>query len=88
MAISVDEEKITCLKCLLREAINSIKELQKYKQFGNFDAMSASREADKVVSKINSELGEGLRGNSFGLGIIFGLILTIVGIFLYFKFVG
>ena len=86
MNTPVDAEKITYLKNLLREAKSSIQELQKYQRPDSVDASLASKEANKVLYKINSELGEGLKSDNLGAGFVLGVIFTAVVIFLYFKF--
>lgn len=75
-------ENLQELKKLLAEAKSSILELQKYQRPDSLDAALASKEANKVLEKINLIIGDRRQVQGSGCGLAVALI--IIGVIVYF----
>lgn len=83
---AVDQtEKVTYLKLLLTESRLCIIELQKYVNKEKTEVLLACRDANKLIEKINSELGITNQKSMLGFGLFLGVIITLISGFIIFK---
>lgn len=83
---AVDQtEKVTYLKLLLTESRLCIIELQKYVNKEKTEVLLACRDANKLIEKINSELGITNQKSMLGFGLFLGVIITLISGFIIYK---